>query len=421
MQLKQLLNEIDFKSYSGSTLDAYSQARDYFHEQSASRQKDAFQSPSINPTSLTQRGKFQSDEEHSVYQRSDYTPRELEASLNSSFTVLRDIRPVTLCFNSGMAAISTVLFYLKMTQVGGDMYMGENTYFETKWLANDYPKVYFYNEYDPIIENNAQILWTEYPVNCTQPTDYPFDLMPHPANIIEKFIQSALNDQAKKYFLVIDYTLFYLKFDVNLFLKEIPDNLTVFFISSLQKHRGYGLDLTNLGMVTFYSKNKDIEEDLTRLRAITGTSVTQEMVWTLPKIQPDLVNKIIFDSGVNAKNLYSKIKNYSKNVTIHFSDNGDFLTSFIFLKINQNIMANSSDKPYVSDRLISHLILAATKHNVILINGTSFGWPFTRIFKNSERYHNTDSIRVAIGYDEELVEDLDLVFKEGITAFEASL
>lgn len=376
-----------------------------------------FQSPSILPSTHVQRAKKQNDEEHSAYQRADYTPIDAESDFNNMFRSIGDIKPMTLFFNSGMATIASVAYYLTATKKVKAIYLGENAYFETKWLFDDYGNATYFNEYNAKIDSDAQVLWLEYPINCTNPSKYPFSSSPNLHTLCSFFVDLCRNNPSQQRYLVIDYTLSYLPFPIWKFIKKIPKNLSIFLITSLQKHRTYGLDVINAGALTTYEHEMTYSY-MKRIRAILGASITQESLWAAPKFDSLVINQLIMDSGRNARDLYKKIyKKIPGCVKIYYAMNKNFLTSFIFLQIDPQVMKQSTKQPYFSERLISHLILAAKKQNAIVIHGTSFGFPFTRIFKNSERYHNTDSLRIAVGFDEHMIKNVDKAIIEGIKNF----
>lgn len=403
MKLQSLAKQLGISTdISAKTPLAYRQIRTYFINRFHHLDRGKFQSPSIFPSTELQRNKSQNEKEFSVYQRSDYTPEYLEGRFNKMFMKSSVATPRTLFFNSGMATISTVMFLLKNVKKLGTLYIGENAYFETKWLSEDFKPAKYFNEYSPMFGKDARIFWLEYPVNCTQPSNYPFDNQLDLKKTLYSIVKACRENPRQKYALVVDYTLFYLPLDIFKYLDEVPGNLEVFLITSLQKHRGYGFDLTNGGALTFYSDANDNEE-LKKLRAIMGTSITQETVWTMPEINPKLINKIIQDSSLNAEKIFNQIskKEYGP-VKFFYSKNGDFRTSFIFVEIDKILVKTHRSKPFLSEKLVQEIITAAKKNSAVLVNGTSFGLPFSRIFKNSERYENTNSLRIAIGYDENM-------------------
>jgi ssDNA-binding Zn-finger/Zn-ribbon topoisomerase 1 len=137
----------------------------------------------------------------------------------------------------------------------------------------------------------------------------------------------------------------------------------------------------------------------------------------MPQINNKLINQIIKDSGNEAKKLFNKCNNLGLPIKLYFSDNKTFDSCFIFIKIDQKLMKRSVRKPYYSDLLIAELVKSAKRNKCILVNSTSFGFPFSRIFKNSERYSNADSLRIAVGYDSEFNLNLDKAINEGIINF----
>ncbi|OGC77880.1 hypothetical protein A2619_03695 [candidate division WWE3 bacterium RIFOXYD1_FULL_39_9] len=416
--LKNVVKELGIPiNDAGDKMELYTNARNFFIRSFKKKYSNFFQSPSVLPSVISQRSGNQSDLEHSVYQRSDYTPISLETSLNGYFPDLGSVKSTTLMFSSGMAAVSSLVYFLYGKKGVSKIDIGKNSYFETKWLIEDYRRVFWFNEYALDIEASCSCIWTEYPINCTQPGLYPFSSQMNLSRLFKKSIEMASSTRRQTY-LVIDYTLGFLPFDVALYLDKLPENLTVFLVTSLQKHRGYGFDLTNAGAVTIYSHHlKEDREYLDRVRAITGSLVTQETVWLMPQINPTLINKLVHDSGQNAHDIFYKLKDVSSQVRVDYADSKDFYTSFIYLTISPEMMKRSVLVPYYSDLLVKEIIQTAKRKKTVIVQGTSFGFPFTRIFKNSERYENTNSLRVAIGYDEEMTQGVAESLEEGINNF----
>lgn len=395
----------------------YYNIRKYFYSRARTLIDTSFQSPSLRPSTSNQRSSSQVESEHSVYQRSDYTPKSLENSLNSTFPSIGKLRPFTLMFNSGMAAISATAYFLYGHKKIRKLVLGENVYFETKWLMEGYRKFQWFNEYKQNISSRADVYWFEYPINCTQPENYPFQKQLELRSLFNKLLSLGNSDNRKKYF-VIDYTLSAIPFDITPYLESLPQNLTIILITSLQKHRGLGFDLTNAGAITVYTH--ELVEDLeyfSRTRAIQGGSITQETSWLMPPLNITLINQIITDSGKEARRIFHLINRPKLPIKFYCADNKSFQTSFIFVKIDPVLMKKSIKEPFYSDLLMKELVLSARRHHAHLIQGTSFGFPFSRIFKNSERYENTNSLRIAIGYDPDFNISLAESIIDGVDRF----
>jgi len=423
MKIRRLAKILGVDLQSGLVgIKAYMQLRSKYISKFHKIDRQKFQSPSIDPSTHTQRNVNQNVKEFSVYQRADFTPVLLETSFNNIFKEIGGGKPRTLFFNSGMSVIATLMFYLKNTKKTKSLLMGENVYFETKWLAKNYPNVYFFNEYNNFtIPKKIETFWIEYPINCTQPSKYPFDQDLDIKKVLKMIIKHATLNKNKTISLVIDYTLYYLSNDLIGSITKLPNNLNIYLVTSLQKHRGYGLDLTNGGAVTIYGNNIDYDE-LEKLRTITGANITQETVWTMPIIKSGLINKIILDSSNNANKIFNEISKHRFNgINFYYSDNKNFKTSFIFIKIDKSILELSIKFPFFSDLLIGKIIKSAEKNNAIMSTATSFGLPFTRIFKNSERYDNTNSLRIAVGYDEDMCRNVSKAIIEGTYEFLRSI
>lgn len=128
MKLEKVALSLGISSINGENkLQLYRRVRQNFIRHFGAKYKDFYQSPSILPSTSRQRSTYQSEKEHSVYQRSDYTPIILEHSFNSLFPSLASIAPITLMFNSGMAAISSVVYFLYGHKKIRCLSAGENT------------------------------------------------------------------------------------------------------------------------------------------------------------------------------------------------------------------------------------------------------------------------------------------------------
>lgn len=417
MEIKQLAQELSVSIDAVDEMESYSLLRGYYVDTFTEKMNGQFQSPTISPSTLTQRGASQNDLEHGVYQRADYSPVVLEQQINNLYPKTNLIAPRTLVFNSGMASISTLLFFLYNCLGYEHIVVGENTYFETKSLFEKYNRFSFFNEFLSDGIPDCRGIWIEYPINCTKPDIYPINRSSSKLILfqaINELIQIARKSPEKRYSIVIDYTLYFIPFDMD--ITRVPSNVSLFLITSLQKHRGYGLDLVNGGAITYYSNNDDDYASLTELRASMGTLFTQESGWLQPAIRPTTINTLILDSGRLALSIFKRLKIHP-GVSAFYSGNNSFLTSFIFLKIEKSIMSLYGSGPFFSERLINSIVQAALEANTQILHGTSFGFPFTRIFKNSERYENTNMLRIAIGYDERLHVNMADVLSKGINRF----
>lgn len=403
------------KKFSG--LKLYNHIRKQYFLRLTQLNRLTFQSPSVSPSSHRQRTLSQNETEHSVYQRSDYTPLRLENSFNALFPKLESVISKSIFFNSGMAAISSLAYFLHGPKNIKKLVLGENAYFETKWLLEDYHRCHLIDEYKLDIPTNADAYWFEYPINCTSPKKYPFQEQLGIETLFRNILRIT-ESTSKQIYLVLDYTLYFLPFDITKYVKKLPPNLSIFLVTSLQKHRNLGLDLTNAGAITMYSNNLATDyEYLTRIRAIMGASITQETVWLMPPIDKDIINQIVGDSGFEARRIFKLTNRPELPIKFYCADNLQFQTSFIFVEISDELMKKSVAVPYFSDLLMAEFVVAAKKHKTVLIQGTSFGFPFCRVFKNSERYMNTSTLRIAVGYDPDFNNDIDLALKEGVDTF----
>ena len=176
MKLRNLASQLKIKHPKNLTgLSLYNYIRKYYFNEFKLKYSEPFQSPSVSPTTTKQRSKFQLNNEHSVYQRSDYTPLGLENRFNSFYKRINEVEPESLAFNSGMAAISSLMYYLYNYKKVERLALAENAYFETKWIAEDYNKYVFFDEYTLALPKKCNAYWIEFPINCTKPDKYPFE------------------------------------------------------------------------------------------------------------------------------------------------------------------------------------------------------------------------------------------------------
>ncbi len=419
MEIARLAEHFEIPIHqSDNSMAIYSEIRRYFFDRYKTMVDQNFQSPSIDSTTHPQRSIFQLPQEHGVYQRADFTPLRTERQFNGFQMPIGEIQPVSLFFNSGMAAIGSLAFYLRNNQRVPTTHIGENSYFETKWIYDSYDQVNYVNEYQDPVPQNFDLLWMEYPINCTRPEEYPFNNQLDLESLIPQTVDICEQNPDQQKSIVVDYTLHPIPLDLSSHLSRLPENLSLFLVTSLQKHRGYGLDLVNGGAVTFYGKRQDeVYEEVKKIRTIMGTSFTQESLWLMPEIRPQLINQLILDSGENARNLALEIPDTLGAVKKFYSDNNRFKTSFIYLIVNDLLVQQRTQPPYLIDLLISHLVESAQEEDTLLVHGTSFGLPYTRLFKNAERYQNCTSLRIAVGYDEKMNQGLDKALTRGIGKF----
>jgi cystathionine beta-lyase/cystathionine gamma-synthase len=422
MKIRAVAEELNIQINAKRSLDIYNELRDHHYEKFATHfaGNKPFQSPSIAPTTHDQRSSSQSMDEYNVYQRADYEPHHIEEQIKSFFPIFSEKKPQTILFNSGMGAITALLFFLQSVQKVKRILIGANAYYETKnFFKFGYGNYEFFNEYKVLNAEDYDVVWLEYPINCTLPDKYPLNTPLPLKETIEKILKYASSNPKRQISIVIDYTLSELPFNFSPLGKILPSNVSLFLLTSLQKHRQYGLDLVNLGAITLYSSGSAYE-DITFFRGSLGVAPTQEAIWLMPGLKPDLINRLITDSGNNAKRIYKAIKQkLTPEIRAYYSLNSGFQSSFIFLIIDPALIPKHTKKPYLSELLIKEIVSAAKKSDACLVHGTSFGFPFTRIFKNSERYENTNALRVAIGYDEDMVKHNAEILVKGINVWKA--
>lgn len=372
-----------------------------------------FQSPSVSPTPIIQRANNQTDRKNETYLRYDFRPQDLEEKFNSGFLSVNGVQPQTLFFNSGMSAITTLVLYLAKVVRPKKVLLGDYTFFESKHILRRLFLTKIFSEESFEIPDDTTLVWFDYPTN--DDNNYFLNL----PKLLNEMIKRSYERYDEEFFIVIDYTVSAFGFSLEKYLKELPLNLHIFLVSSLQKHMTYGLDIGTGGALTIYSRASNIYAKIDMLRSYSGSFLNERSYFLLPPIEPSIVRRVIFDSGSIALEIAQEISNLSSKIIVHYQYKSPepYTSSLIFVQLGDELLHNSSLKNYAIDSLTKCILVEAKKNNAILVHGTSFGFPMTRIFKNGDIDEDVRILRIVAGYDERMQENVLKSIKDGIQTF----
>jgi hypothetical protein len=359
-----------------------------------------FQSPSISASPVVLRGQFQAERSLECYLRFDFNPSELEEKFNEGHKPINFIWPKTLFFNGGMSAITTLAIYLAKEAKTGRLLLGQHTYYEVKHILRRLFAPQLFTESEVLISDDTQLIWFDYPTNSDDKNCF-IDIL----TVLSSVIRLSKNHYDKEFYLVIDYTVSAFGFSLEKYLDDLPNNLHIFLVSSIQKHMTYGFDIGTGGALTIYSRTADIYDNIMHLRGFTGSLFNEQSFFLLPNIEPEIVKQIVVDSGKNAQSIVEHVKFLSEGIDVQytFTSPESYNSSLVLLRLDRDFFLHKREKDiHPIDKLV-HCILAEAKRNqAIIVNGASFGFPMTRIQKNGGLEDDVRSLRIAAGYDEEM-------------------
>jgi hypothetical protein len=384
---------------SDDSIAAYGTLREYYFEQYFNALRGIYQSPSYWNTSLSQMADMQRGRCGETYLRYDFSPEDRERQFNAGHYALDGVSPETLFFSSGMAAITTLLIHVVKASGTRRACVGRRTYYETIRLLQRLFKVSAQDEYQLQIPGGARVLWIDYPLS-TRP-----NRLPNVSAILRAFADVATRQYESDFYAVVDYTVAAFTFDVREYLCELPENLNVILVTSLQKHMGYGLDLAKGGAITVYSRSPELLTSLRRLRMYAGTLFNETSYYLMPPIYPSTVRQIVADAGVNARDLACGIERLGvEGLILHYplASPSTCDTSLVFVEMSGQALHQHSSRPYPSDMLLQSILAEAQQSNCPLCHGESFGFPMTRIHKWGTVDSDVPSIRISVGYDDKL-------------------
>jgi len=399
-------------------ISVYQRIRGHYFNQYFNSIQGVYQSPSYADTPLIQTTDIQSKRRAEVYLRYDFDPAELESRFNKGHQAVDGVSPRTLFFSSGMSAITTLLLYLARAATSRRACIGLHSYFETVRLLRQLFRLEAQEEAKLNIKGDAQILWMDYPLS-TEWNEFP-DL----SSILKRFRTHAIRHYDRDFFAVIDYSVAAFAFDIRDHVSELPENVHLLLISSLQKHMGYGLDLARGGAITIYSRSPELPISLARLRTYSGSCLTETSFYLMPPVIPSLIKDLVKDAGMNARRLAEAVANLSVDgLRLHYPPQArtPFETSLIFLEIDDRAARSPESDTYPADSLLQYILSEARSCHAPVTHGESFGFAMTRIHKWGPFYSDVRSVRICAGYDEQLAEAAIEPILAGIISYANSI
>lgn len=379
---------------------AYEAVRESLFQRYWERCNGAYQSPSDADSPLRLMNAMQAERPKETYLRYNFGALQREQSFNGGHATVGAIAPRSLLFSSGMAAITTLLVYLRGIAGLRRVCVAENSYFESIRLLRRMFHVALRSDGTLEHTDMTRVVWVDYPTS-DEPNCFP-NLRAILANVVENS-QRALD---RDFYVVIDYTVSAFAFDLRRYLRDIPENVHVFLVASLQKHMSYGLDIAPGGALTVYSWAREPYAAVAQLRTHCGAMFTEKSSYLLPAFRPDVVRQIVIDSGKNAAELANALvalRHPGIKVHYSFGDEEDYTSSLIFVELLNRGSHIGREAPFPVDRLVDCIVERGRTDEAPLVHGESFGSPMTRFYHfRGTAHHDVRSIRIAVGYDEEL-------------------
>lgn len=398
-----------------NNLENYQLIRKALFERFYDNYLGTFQSPSLKASPVVLRGRFQAERPLEYYLRFDFNPLHLEENFNAGHQPINSVWPKTLFFNSGMSAITALAIYLAKVAKTGGFLLGQHTYYEVKHVLRRIFAPQLFLESETQISDDTQMIWFDYPTNSDDKNCF-LDLQ----KVLSTVSRLSQNHYDKEFYLVIDYTTSAFGFSLEKYLEDLPNNLHIFLVSSLQKHMTYGLDIGTGGALTIYSRAADIYDDIKILRGYTGSLFNEQSFFLFPKIEPEIVKKLVVDSGKIAQSIFEHIKYLSKGIDVQYTYDSpeSYNSSLILLRLDNDLFLHKKGKDFHPiDQLVQCILTETKKNRTVIVNGASFGFPMTRIQKNGGLDDDVRSLRIAAGYDEEMNKNVIETIGNGIRNF----
>lgn len=287
------------------------------------------------------------------YERS-LNPKKLEKKINSQLEVPGKWKVNTLCFNSCMAALTTILQTLKhMLKPTPDkpIILGNMTsYFETNIILN-YLSDSLFNIKDIDLDETEN--FNDIEIFFFETVRYDQEMNSFNTGF---FLRNWIKSNPKPRIIIIDTTLTGNLWPVNQFLDLLSQNtdgpITVIVCRSGLKLDQRGMEITNLGICSIYTtnekkfipNNKELKETLKLVRNSTGASVPYSTEIALSSnylfsedstahhTKAVLQNNLILANRLYSGGIFNKVfhpslsaKKYSFNhcpfIMIHLDDN----------------------------------------------------------------------------------------------------
>lgn len=356
-----------------------------------------WQSPSFAHTFISQAGR----ETGKIYAtKNDYKRdqhwdafRYEQSFLKENIDVFIKLPMHVYATTSGMAAFTTILmFLLGEKKVVGKILCGTSIYFENKALLTQL----FSDKLIIVDESNTKGVLQA--IDIHNPSVVIFDSITNAPDIITPdlttIIRHLLRAQKETY-LVIDNTGLSVQFQPFPEIFGRRTNLRLIQFESLNKYHQFGMDRVTGGIIVAYENEAG---KLFDYRAHAGTNITDVAAASLPTPNRKYLAKRLMLHNNNTAFIATALKNWIDQ-NPHSSFEGisyPGIGSYFTVKFKRQFATISNFK-----RFVNIALSIAKRHNVNLVNGTSFGLDTTRIYLTAIRSKpNTPFVRIAVGVED---------------------
>ncbi|MBP9719093.1 MAG: PLP-dependent transferase [Candidatus Levybacteria bacterium] len=334
----------------------------------------------------------------------------------------------TYLTNSGMAALTTILNFLEMEKkITGPILLGASSYFQNKELIKKlFLGVTEMHEHDTekikkfIEEKNPSVLFFDSLCNS-------FDIaIPNLRNILEmlKRVQHDM-ENPKDVYIIIDNTCLAASFQPLQLLGKFPKHIHMIVFESMNKYHQFGMDRTMGGVI--YGFGKDMNK-LFFARQHSGTILSDVSCYLLPTPNRKLLEKRLKRHERNAKDIIESLTTYIQNNSQsplkgivyptlasheakewakHLSFQGSFFT-FVWKTKYDTIRSYK--------RFVENVLKEAKKHQIQIVEGTSFGMNTSRIYLTARNTkYGKPFVRFSVGTENSVeIEKIKTVLIEAI-------
>lgn len=297
-------------------------------------------------------------------------------------------------FNSGMAAFTTILYFLLCEEIVKDKIMASShIYVESKMILNKiFPeKVHFFET-----NNTEEILSS---INTNKPSVVFIEPVSNTSILrlfdVKTIIEHLNTNYTEKIYLIIDTTC---SFGFNTYLDgtKVANNIKIIVHGSILKAPQLGLERVNCGFVQGINLEEKSEKVLD-YRTLSGTNIQDFATYLLPRTNKELLRRRLKIIEQNAIYLAKSMQKVDKEKRIiseviypalsthpdhKLSEKIDFSGFFFNIRFVSKL---NHDKYF--EIFTKEVIRLAKARNSNIVHGASFGF-------------NNSSIYYSVGWDE---------------------
>lgn len=336
--------------------------------------------------------------------------------------------PEVYLMSSGMAAFSTLVFFLRSDQgVSGPILAGASIYFENKIvLEKAFPGQVSY-----VDESNASAVVEA--AKRVRPQAVFLDTLcntetlavPDMASLVPRIL-SVLSPKA---FLVVDNSGMALACHPPDWLPMLGSHARLFVVESMNKYYQFGFDRVTGGIV--WTPSGFLPSGFYKSRVCLGTNVPDASALALPEPNRALLRRRMGRMGRNAMTLAGRLDAFladrktgpvshvvypglPSHSSAKWAQSRWFHGSFLVLAFRPAFQTVPEYQKFVG-RLIEKARLA----NVDLVSGTSFGFDVTRVYLTAVHATNVTRPFVRVSVGTETAEEIEAIARVFISAIES--